>query len=117
MDSRSLAEEYLRKLTRALATSLRDPAAVHARVAESEAYAPGFPETRFCKGCVLPIVDRVTSEFSESGLGLPRSAAYAALRCEGASTLAGIYTPAEGQTGFSGITWGTNYQPADKSLA
>jgi hypothetical protein len=115
MGNRAVAEEYLRKLTRALAASLRDPGSVHALVAQCEAHAPRFPETRFCKGCVLPIVDRVTNEFFESHLGLSRSAAHAALRCEGASTLPNIYTPGAGQTGYSGITWGTNYQDCDKS--
>lgn len=114
-DTRQLAEEYISKLSRALAASLRDTAAVHFHVAASESHAPGFEETRFCKGSVLPVVDRVTTEFFTSHLGLPRGAANAALRCEGASTLADIYTPGEQQSGFSGITWGSNYQRSDKS--
>jgi hypothetical protein len=114
-EARALAEEYLSKLCRALTASLRDPAPVHAHVAENESHAPGFPETRFCKGSILPVVDRVTTEFFSSRLGLTTGAAHSALRCEGASTLADIYTPARGQSGFSDITWGTNYQNSDKS--
>jgi len=114
-NSRQIAEEYISKLYRALATALKDSEAVRSSVAKSEAHAPAFEEVRFCKGCVLPVVDRVTTDFFAGRLALPKGAAHAALRCEGASTLSDIYTPREGQSGFSNITWGINYQASDKS--
>ncbi len=112
--SNLLAEEYLWQLSRSLAGGLSNPRLVHENVAKWISHAPKFPEVRFCKGCVLPIVDMVTTEFFNSKLGLSASAANAALRCEGASTLSGIYTPGENQVGYSGITWGTNYQGITK---
>ena len=110
-----IAKEYLDELCDALAADLTDCPRIHARVLETHSHAPQFPETRFCKGCVLPIVDRVTTRFFAERLRLPATAARAALRCEGASTLPSIYTPGEGQSGFSGITWGKNYQTVDKA--
>lgn len=111
----AIVTAYVRELADELAQQLADADAVHARVHATRAHAPTFPEVRFCKGCVLPIVDRATTRFFASQLGLPSSAARAALRCEGASTLETIYTPGEGQSGFSGITWGTNYQATTKA--
>lgn len=99
----------------ALRDRLSDTNLVLQRVRDFEAHAPGYAETRFCKGCVLPVVDSVATLYLRSELGLAPEQIHAALRCEGISTLPKIYTPAGDQSGFSTFTWGTNYQRVSKS--
>ena len=94
---------------------LSDPASVRKRVEETRDHAPGFAETRFCKGCVLPIVDTVATHFLSAAYGAAPEQVHLALCCEGQSTLKGIYQPGLGQSGFSGTPWGTNYQRVSKS--
>ena len=112
--SQDIAEDYLWTLCRTLSRELKDSAAVMSTVERLEDHAKGFPEVRFCKGCVLPVLDRVTTEFFNTRLSLSSKEAHAALRCEGASTLPSIYAPGDGQSGFSGVTWGTNHQSSGK---
>jgi hypothetical protein len=103
------------QLADALAEALRDPGQTRERVQEIESHAPKFPEVRFCKGCVLPIVDTIATSLLHSELGLSRDEIRQALLCEGQSTLSGIYSPKEGQSGFGGVTWGDNWQRVSKS--
>jgi hypothetical protein len=109
------ARRFCDLLYYALRDSLCDTGVVLQRVTDIESHAPGHAETRFCKGCVLPIIDSVATRYLHSELGLTPKQVRAALRCEGISTLAQIYTPAVGQSGFSTFTWGTNYQRVSKT--
>lgn len=109
------AMEFCALFYAALRDSLCDTAVVLQRVADIESHAPGHAETRFCKGCVLPIVDSVATRYLQCEMGLTPEQIRGALRCEGISTLAQIYTPAVGQSGFSTFTWGTNYQRISKT--
>ncbi|HVF70023.1 MAG TPA: hypothetical protein VM940_00260 [Chthoniobacterales bacterium] len=109
------AGEFCQLLYCALRDSLSDTAAVLQRVADIESHAPRHTETRFCKDCVLPVVDSVATHYLQSKLGLTLGQIRSALRCEGVSTLAQVYTPAVGQSGFSTFTWGTNYQRVSKT--
>jgi hypothetical protein len=109
-----LALRFCIELFEALRGELSDPRMVLDRVEEIIDHARSFAEVRFCKGCVLPVVDSVTTEFFASTLHLGRDEAYRSLRCEGVSSLHKIYSPGVGQSGFSGYTWGTNYQRVGK---
>ncbi len=103
------------RLADALAETLVDPAATRERVQEIESHAPKFPEVRFCKGCVLPIVDRIVTSLLMSELGHSVAEIRESLLCEGQSTLSKIYSPGESQSGFGGVTWGENWQRVSKS--
>lgn len=115
MTDESNARRFIEQLFEALSAGLPDPLKIRRKVEEIRDHAPGFPETRFCKGCVLPIVDTVATRFLHEIYGATPEQVHLALRCEGRSTLKKIYQPGEGQSGFSGITWGTNYQRVSKS--
>ncbi len=103
------------QLADALAESLMDPSLTRQRVREIESHARSFPEVRFCKGCILPIVDTTATSLLGSELGLSRAEIRQSLLCEGQSTLPKIYSPEEDQSGFGGITWGENWQRVSKS--
>lgn len=91
--SAATAIRFCDKLYAALVPALRDTAAVLSRVEEVRAHATGYPETRFCKAVVLPIVDAVTTAFLHEEFGLSRTETHQALRCEGAATLRQLYIP------------------------
>ena len=103
------------RIADALLESLQDPVTIRKRVAETENHAKNFPEVRFCKGCVLPVVDKVSTSLLQAELFLSPREIYQSLLCEGQSTLGSIYKPGEGQSGFGGYTWGENYQRFDKA--
>lgn len=103
------------QLADALGQALSDPVSVRQKVQEIESHAPSFPEVRFCKGCVLPILDSVTTKMLRAEHDLPREQIRSCLLCEGQSTLPNIYSPGEDQSGFGGITWGENWQRISKS--
>lgn len=109
-----LAWEFCAALFEELRARLSDPAVIHSRMAQIESHAPTFPEVLFCKGCVLPIVDAVATRFLRTQLSLSPADIHSSLRCEGYSSLPKIYSPRADQSGFSGFTWGTNYQRTDK---
>jgi hypothetical protein len=67
--------------------------------------APTFPEVRFCKGTVLPIVDTVTTEYLTQEVGASRDQVRRALRCEGFQTLPQYYEQTEAMSGYSGSPW------------
>jgi hypothetical protein len=110
----NLAKQFCEDLFKALQEVLSDTQAVLDLVDGTHAHAPGFPESRFCKGCVLPVVDSVTTKFLTDECGLDGQQIKQSLLCEGVTTLGDIYSPSSGQSGFSGKTWGTNFQPIDK---
>jgi hypothetical protein len=109
-----LAEKFYTSLFKALHESLSDTLAVLDIVSRTRAHAPAFPESRFCKGCVLPVVDTVATNFFTNECDLNTRQIRQALRCEGVTTLNDIYNPSIGQSGFGGATWGKNFQPYDK---
>lgn len=115
MTDEPTAHRFIEQLFEALSAGLSDPVAIRRKVEETRTHAPKYPESRFCKGCVLPIVDKVATRFLYDVYGTPPEQVHLALRCEGQSTLKGIYEPGEGQSGFSGTTWGTNFQRVSKS--
>jgi hypothetical protein len=97
-----------------LSERFADSNALQQRLTEISSHSK-HPETLFCKGCVLPIVDSVATRFLSSSLLLGPEQIRAALRCEGISNLQKVYQPGPGQSGFSTYTWGTNYQTTSKS--
>lgn len=105
--------EYSKTLFSALENRLSDIAYVQGTDAslKAKALAPTFPEVRFCKGCVLPIVDETTSAFLSSKFGASRENIRLALRCEGFQTLPQYYEFNDRMSGYSGSPWNR-----DKSL-
>jgi hypothetical protein len=109
-----LAFRFCEALFEALRTQLSDPLAVLARMSELQREPRNFREEDFCKGCVLPIVDAVATDFLGRELSLTRVQVHKALRCEGVTTLKNVYTPGPNQSGFSAVSWGTNFQRVNK---
>lgn len=109
------AHRFLHSLFDELRHELTDTEKVLQIVHSCRSHAPSFPEVCFCKGCLLPIVDKTATAFLASELDLSRDQIHKSLRCEGFSTLHSIYTPSVHQSGYSGYTWGTNYQTVSKS--
>src|SRR5579862_5853496 len=99
-----LAEKFYVSLFKALQEALSDTRAVLDLVARTRAHAPTFPESRFCKGCVLPVVDSVATHFLTGDCGLNGHQIRQSLRCEGVTTLNDIYKPSSGQSGFGSAT-------------
>ena len=99
--------EYCETLSTDLASKLNDIAYVQGIDAslKSRAIAPTFPEVRFCKGCVLPIVDETTTKFLSSKAGATREQIRASLRCEGFQTLPQYYEFNERMSGYIGSPW------------
>jgi hypothetical protein len=110
-----LARTFCDELFTLLRERLSNPNTVIERISEIREHARAFPETLFCKGCVLPLVDTAATRFLFESLALDPTRIRGALRCEGFSTLPSIYQPQAGQSGFSTYTWGTNYQLVDKT--
>lgn len=71
------------QLADALGEALGDPVSVRQKVQEIENHAPSFPEVRFCKGCVLPILDSVATKILRAEHDLPREQIRSCLLCEG----------------------------------
>jgi hypothetical protein len=61
-----------------------------------------FPESCFCKGCVLPVVDSVSTDYLTARWGATRFEVHHALRCEGFDTP--LYDCSDTQVGFSSAT-------------
>jgi hypothetical protein len=64
--------------------------------------APTFPEVRFCKGCVLPIVDEATNTFLSNRFEASKDDIRSALRCEGFQTLPQYYKSNDRMSGYIG---------------
>jgi hypothetical protein len=109
------ARQFCELLFTWLCHDLADTNLVLQRIKAIAAHAPGHAETRFCKGCVLPIVDRVANQYLNSTFSLTREQIRNSLRCEGISNLKTIYIPGEDQSGYSTFTWGENYQRVSKT--
>jgi len=109
--------EFCETLFLALATRLTNIAYVQDIDAslKAKAIAPTFPEVRFCKGCVLPIVDETTTSFLSSRAGASREEIRASLRCEGFQTLAQYYEPNSGMSGYIGSPWNRDKTLPSKS--
>ena len=103
------------QLADALGNALADPVKVRQKVQDIESHAPSFPEVRFCKGCVLPILDSVATKLLRAEHDLPQEQIRSSLLCEGYTTLPNIYSPDQDQSGFGGFTWGENRQLISKS--
>jgi hypothetical protein len=99
--------EYCENLFSVLAAKLKDISYVQGVDAslKARAIAPTFPEVRFCKGCVLPIVDAATTEFLSLKADASRRDIRAALRCEGFQTLAQYYEMNSSMSGYIGSPW------------
>jgi hypothetical protein len=107
----ALAEKFCTTLFHALQEALTDTPVVLDFMEKIKDHAPTFPETRFTKGCVLPVVDRVATKLLTEEFQLSRGQITKCLLCEGFTSLPKIYIPSHDQSGFGGFTWGTNYQP------
>ena len=109
--------EYCETLFAALAEKLTDVAYVQ-DVDESlkaRGIAPTFPETRFCKGCVLPIVDVITTAYLRSKAEASQDAIRASLRCEGFQTLSQYYEFNNSMSGYIGSPWNRDKTLPSKS--
>jgi hypothetical protein len=95
-----------------LARQLTDVGNVRSKVADLLPRNP-FRESCFCKGCVLPVVDTLTTKFLADEFGAPPEAVRHALRCEGFATQ--LYTCDASQVGFSSHSRSNSYHPGDKS--
>jgi hypothetical protein len=111
VDTRS-ALQFCHELHRELAIEISDPVIVRGRV-ESLRAMNGCRESRFCKGCILPIVDRVATRFLTTQFHVSRAEIRRALRCEGFNTP--MYTRTEAHSGFSSHSRSNSYHPGDKS--
>lgn len=111
----SAARSFIEQLFEAFCLALSDPTEVRRIVETTRDHAPKFPETRFCKACVLPIFDTVATRFLHQRFGKSPVQVREALRCEGVTTLKKIYESGSEQSGFSRSTWGTNFQRMSKS--
>lgn len=109
--------EYCETLFSTLATKLADIAYVQGVDAslKARAIAPTFPEVRFCKGCVLPIVDETTTTFLSSKIGASRKEIRASLRCEGFQTLSQYYEFSNRMSGYIGSPWNRDKTLPSKS--
>lgn len=110
-------QEYCETLFSALAANLTDIAHVHDVDAslKVKAIAPTFPEVRFCKGCVLPIVDETTTSFLSLKASASREEIRASLRCEGFQTLAQYYESSSRMSGYIGSPWNRDKTLPSKS--
>src|SRR5579872_5404992 len=106
------ALRFCQELHRQLAHELSDCALTRRRV---EYLKPqnSFGESCFCKGCVLPIVDSVTTRYLLNSFGASRAEIRHSLRCEGFNTP--MYDCDESQVGFSSHSRSNSYHPGDKS--
>ena len=109
--------EYCETLFADLASKLTDIAYVQGVDAslKAKAIAPTFPEVRFCKGCVLPIVDETTTTFLSSRAGASRADIRASLRCEGYQTLSQYYEFNDRMSGYIGSPWNRDKTLPSKS--
>ena len=53
---------------------------------KAKSLSPTFPEVRFCKGCILPVVDEFTTKYAINKFAANKSDIRSALRCEGFQT-------------------------------
>jgi hypothetical protein len=105
--------DYALELHRELCARLTDVDRVRALVERYRSAAPTFPETRFCKAVVLPVVDEVATTVLTQRHGATRAEVRRALRCEGYATP--LYEPDERQVGFCSHSRSNSYHPGDKS--
>lgn len=117
MTDLSHAYEFAVLLHDLLATAIADVERVRGVVDRLSPLAPTFPETRFCKGCVLPVVDRAANVFLRDRYGASANGVYRALRCEGFANLREYYTRDDGQTHFSSFTQVRTDQTGSKAGA
>lgn len=117
MPNEDLEKAYCHGLFVALREALSDTDHVLATCERLrlKGHAPTFPEVRFCKGLVLPVVDEFTTTFLHEHVGASTKDVHAALRCEGYQTLDRyrVFTPS--MSGFSGSPWTRDRTLASKS--
>jgi hypothetical protein len=104
--------EFCHALHERLAVRLADVDAIRSRVKMLRSQN-SFQESCFCKGCVLPVVDSLATQFLGSRYGASRYEVHQALRCEGFDTP--MYACDESQVGFSSHSRSNSYHPGDKS--
>lgn len=104
--------EFVERLHAQLEQKLRNNASVRSMVDKLLPTNP-FPESCFCKGCVLPIVDSCATEFLTARCGVNQFSVYHALRCEGYASP--MYACSSDQVGFSSHSRSNSYHPGDKS--
>src|SRR5690348_16824090 len=66
------ARQFCELLYTWLCHELSDASSVLQKVREIESHAPGHAETRFCKGCVLPIIDKIATQYLSATFALNR---------------------------------------------
>jgi hypothetical protein len=110
----SVSLDFAQRLFDRLRADLTDVTGVKATVERLKPLARTFPESRFCKGCILPIVSEVANTFLAEHFGASSSEVFNALRCEGFENLAAFYQITEARTGFCGSAWNRDKQPVSK---
>lgn len=110
------AFEYCHGLHGRLSAAIRNVEPVRTKVEELKSLAPTYPETRFCKAVLLPVVDQWTNEFLQRRLSATSDQAFAAMRCEGYADLNKYYSKTGLQTYFSGTPMTKDKQATGKSV-
>jgi hypothetical protein len=106
--------DFGNRLFNRLRDELTDVTAVKSKVERLTPLARAFPETRFCKGCVLPIVSEAANQFLFERFCASSSEVFKALRCEGFENLEAFYPITATRTGFCGSPWNRDRQPLSK---
>jgi hypothetical protein len=109
-----LAYDFCTELHSRLVAALSDVGRVRQKVAQLKSHA-SFQETRFCKGCFLPVLDEFANEFFSDRYGASATDVRAALRCEGYRTLKSCYEMTGRLTYFSGTPITKARQPVGKN--
>lgn len=107
MTELEVALEYCEGLYQALVKSLCISNHVNSITEhlKSISLSPTFPEVRFCKGCVLPVVDEFTTQFLISKFSASKSDIRNALLCEGFQTIEQYYPKTDRMSGYSRSPW------------
>jgi hypothetical protein len=104
------ALEFAEEVAAELRLKLSNVRFVRERVMALESLAKAFPETRFCKGCVLPIVDELANRYLASRYGAQQFEVFQSLRCEGYHNLCAYYPIGGGKSGFASYARGNTYR-------
>ncbi len=111
----TIALDFGKRLYERLRTELLDVNRVRGVVQRLEPLAKKYPESRFCKGCVLPVVSEVAYQLLTERYGATYSEVFRALRCEGYKNLVEFYPSTKTRPAFCGSPWNKDKQPFSKS--
>jgi hypothetical protein len=108
----SIPLDFTKRLYDRLRPELTNVTAIKTTV---EWLARTFPEVRFCKACVLPIVNEVANLFLAERFDASRQDVFRALRCEGFKNLSQFYEISDTRTRSCGSPANRDKQTLSKS--